>query len=129
MNQQQQFPYDMKPAHQEMPTEITDIYDAPRFNLDGQTTQWLFNPEVELEDLQRTLRGQFYNPDLKKVVSRMEARLVNEEGIYSILSLVKTHLYKHVSLSNFSKEEIKIMRISSPPIVTISTTVWYNILS
>ncbi len=108
MRGQQAFPYDMQGQgqQQEMPTEINDVYDAPRFQMDGQTTQWLFNPEVEFEDLQRTLRGQFYNPDLKKVITRPEARLVNEEGVYSILSLVKTHLYKHVSLSNFSKEEI-----------------------
>lgn len=102
---QQGYPFDMG-GQQQVPTSITDVYDAPKFSIDGQTTQWLFNPEQELMDLQRTLRGQFFNTELNRIVTRHEARLVNDEGVDAILSLVKTHLYKHVSLSNFSREEI-----------------------
>lgn len=78
----------------------------PQVQLDGETTRWLFNPMETLLDLKRNLGGQFLDPNTQRWITRGDAVLMNDTGIYVVMNLVRSHLYKHVSLSNLTEDEI-----------------------
>jgi len=105
----QSFPMDMGPMpmqQQQRPAEIVDNFSQPLFQMDGETIRWQFDPTETLRDLERNLKGAFHNDRTNKWDIKTDAQLVNYAGMYNILSLVRVHLYKHVSLSHFTHEEI-----------------------
>lgn len=97
-----------QPQEQQRPQGPMEVIDSanPAMQLDGETTRWLFNPMETLKDLQRNLGGYFFDQNLNKWVVRQDAVLMNDAGIYIVLNLVRSHLYKHVSLSNLTEDEI-----------------------
>lgn len=104
----QGFPMDMgpMPPMQAPPSEIVDQFSQPLFQMDGETIRWQFDPTETLRDLERNLKGAFHNDRTNKWEIKNDARLVNHIGMYNILNLVRVHLYKHVSLSHFTHNEI-----------------------
>lgn len=101
--------YDPRALQQNNPIETNTTIDQPRLNMDSETIKWQFNPADVLRDLERNLRGIYFNEKTNRLDTKEDARMVNEQGLYAILNLVRVHLYKHVTLSNFKYEVINII--------------------
>ncbi len=68
-------------------------------------TKWRFNPEEILLVLEHDLKGDQYN-EKKAMWEPTDKKLLNDEGVRTIISLVRTSINKVTFLSNLTMEEI-----------------------
>lgn len=71
-------------------------------------TKWRFNPEEILLVLEHDLKGDQYN-EAKGIWETTNKKLLNDEGVRTIISLVRTSINKVTFLSNLTMEEITII--------------------
>lgn len=68
-------------------------------------TKWRFNPDEILIMLEHDLKGEYYN-EKKADWNSSGAKLMNDDGVRTIISLVRTSVNKVVFLSDLTFNEI-----------------------
>lgn len=78
---------------------------VPRYELDGSVHKWLFDPDMVLKEIERTLRGVVYDRTRKEYIKVYEP-LLSDEGINFFLYFLRPYTSKIFSLSNFEGKQI-----------------------
>jgi len=91
----------------EMPEEVQTTEYIPRPRAE-ETVRWQLTIFDLIEGLRHRLAGEVYD-DIKEEWVPAGKKLMNEDGIRSIISIVEFHVNKSMILSNFEKKEIARM--------------------
>ncbi len=91
--------------------EIPQDYGDGRIAMQKSYGDDFMKEIVEVDDLieriEHMLRGEFFNGITNKFEKQHEDPLVNEEGIFRIMSIIRSHIHKHLHLTNFSEEDVR----------------------
>ena len=84
----------------------SELYVTSR-QQDAGLTRWQLTPEDIIEELENDLKGKTWNSKEEKFVGSAEAEaLINEKGIRSIISIVRSKINKITFLSNLDQKDI-----------------------
>lgn len=73
---------------------------------DPDLVRWQLTTEDIIELYEHSLRGEVWNPEAAKW-KPLRDPLVNDDGIFNILSCMRAHLHKCTILSNLKDDEVK----------------------
>lgn len=84
---------------------IPDINSFMAQQQSAELSKWELNPEDLIEKIKHTLAGEVFDPETKKWEEKGK-RLMNDEGIRTIVTFLSAIIDKNTILSNYEKERV-----------------------